>query len=353
MTSKTSGRALNNALLMQCIIIMGVFWGFYARAAAPLSADPCRFVQNEIVNASCRDQAGLTASDRGAVFEGPAHCKYLVSLEALCLGKINFALTHLKEIASAGHIYANFILGNYYRTGQFDDQTGIYFLTPWSHLGTNVWPRFGNTAVWQAVSNQSHFNLSLSYYEQAGHFYKQAVYSGRAGLLNDYWEEEDFIPAFIFANALSMSIEKYRRMLSAVIDGVIIYPIDSIGLIQKIKTTSQDCLNQAAKGYDLKAYDYKEKALFWKHRAFQAVAGAVKNYCQAAGEFSKKVYGLEQKRLHIVQTSRYEPVVFLADEPKQTRLVYQIAQEIDRMLEASHIVFMQMHPHKLWSLKYN
>ncbi len=190
---------------------------------------------------------------------------YIAGIYGLCLNKIQEGMGHIQRAADMGHIQANKVMAEYYRTD--------------SHLD-------GVRDRHRITTDQNNFDGAVHYYEQTAQLiesapdYPKGVNKDQRILENKYLSS-----AGVFYWLPYLYYTGYQRALDEVLNSAVkIHYEDSLDILNSMLHISQACLNRPA----LSA---------WKERQ-QQVYGLLQAGCSAMRDFANTVFVLEQNRIN-------------------------------------------------------
>ncbi len=217
---------------------------------------------------ACNDITQQSYNEYKLVYENdPGNVRkiYNMSIEAICLGKMDEGMTLLERSSDGGHVEGSFYMAVYYKTDKtFDTNRGT-------------------------TRDPENFNASLFYYKRAvaqieeNPNYPEDTYSNIPWL-----EEHNQTSVEVFTMIPMMYYRGYINAVNDMLNNVdrVVY-IDTLEALEKMKQTSEQCLERPS-------------LPVWKEKQEHAYK-VMQVHCQAMRDFSIHVYPLEQKRIRIAE----------------------------------------------------
>ncbi len=188
---------------------------------------------------------------------------YGLGINALCIGKTEEGISHIKNASNGGHIMASRIMALYHRTdGTWDSSAEL-------------------------TNDSYHFNQMLGYYERAALLIESAPHYPE-GTTRDmlYLEEHVRISAKVF---VSLPDIYYKGYVAAIVD--IMSDEEAYIDTRDVLVAMQDSAGRCLRRPSLSVWNGQRGA----------IAHALQVRCQAMWDFADKAITLEEKRIDIAE----------------------------------------------------
>ena len=209
---------------------------------------------------------------------------YHLGIGALCTGRTDEGIKHIKQASNRGHIMASEIVALHYKTdGTLDSSAKL-------------------------TKDPVNFDKMLFYYERAA----EQIESARnypEGVTEDmpYLEEHSWTSAKVFVSLPALYYRGYGRSVGGALRGEADY-VDTIEVLHRMRDAADRCLDRPSLSV-------------WNGRR-EIIANALQVRCQAMWDFSDNVISLEEERIRIARNCS----VALRDCPEHKQVMEQLTQ---------------------------
>ncbi len=244
----------------------------------------------------CRGDAQQHYNEYKLVYEedpGNVQKIYDMSINAICVNKMQEGMTLLERSADGGHVQANYFMGVYYEKGQSFDLSKPFTKDP------------------------EHFNAMLFYYNRAADLFESNPQYPE-GTTEDMleFEERNRINARVFVDLPGLYFKGYVSAMNKVLSNVENTEYtDTLEVLSKMRDSAERCLRRPALSV-------------WKHKQ-REIGHAMQVCCGAMRDFAVHALPLEKKRLSIAR----QCVMPLNECPEHQKIINTLIGLINTMLE--------------------
>ncbi len=224
--------------------------------------------------------------------------RYALGITAICIGRYNEGLNHMRIASEEGHAVATAILGQYYDNNQTFD----------INQSTNLEITYKSIAYYEKAADQIE---AISPYPEGSPIETLSLHEYRS-----------MISYRVFAKLPALYFDVYSKVLQEIMENSAFHA-DTIDILQKLEDAAIRCLKRPA----LSAWEDK-KELVYKAQQME---------CQAFLNFVEAAYPLEDERIQIGNNCK---VSLDQCEPHQ--------KKIEQIIKKAQILFKEIEKAPSW-----